>query len=250
MSGQDSFRDWFQDAKPYLLVVLGFFAFLLAVLLIMDNLIMPAIVHCDEKVKVPAVTGEVLNVAERRLENSDLKSRVSREIYSEKYKAGCVVNQIPVANSLVKQGRPIFLIVSKGKETVPVPYLIGSNLRNARVQLLQRGLELGEIEYEFNELYSKDIVSTQSRSSGTYVPYGSSINVLISKGSELQNRIPMLVGFSFDEIAAVLKETGFILGNINYKVSETYLPNTIISQSPQSDQTAPPGTPIDIIISK
>lgn len=241
---------FFYKVKPYMYVVLGYAAALLILVLIIDNFIMPSIVHSNEKVKVPRVIGEKLESAEMKLKQRGLNSKISREIYSEKFAEGSVVSQTPNPNLEVKAGRPIFLVVSKGKETVPVPYLIGSNIRNARISLMQRGLELGDISYQFNEYYPKDTIVSQSRNAGDYVPYGSKINITISKGSETQNRIPMLIGFSYEEINAVVLESGFVVGNITYQSSETYLPNTIIDQNPKADQSAPPGTAINVVISK
>lgn len=232
------------------MVVAGYGAALLVLVLIIDYFLMPAIVHSNEKVKVPNVVGKKLDLAELELRRFDLSSEISREIYSEKIPAGNVISQTPNARAEVKAGRPIFLVVSKGKETVPVPYMIGSNMRNARVVLLQRGLEMGRVDYQFSDYYPKDTIISQSIQAGKYVPYGSRLDIVISKGSETQSIVPTLIGYSFEEIHSVLQLNGFVLGTVSYRASETYLPNTVIEQSPNADEQAAPGTAISIVVSK
>lgn len=241
---------FWKKVEPYAIVIFGYAAALLIFILIFDNLVMPYAVHSNETVKVPSIVGKDFEVAKRELSRADLGSRVIRESYSEKYPQGFVLTQTPSPGAMVKSGRPILITVSKGKEKVAVPYLIGSNIRNARVSLLQRGLELGDIFYKFNENYPKDTIFAQSKQAGILVPYGSKIDITVSKGSELQNRVPMLIGYSLEEVEEALAESGFILGGVSYRVSETYLPNTVIDQTPKPDMTAPPGTAISIIVSK
>lgn len=241
---------FWSKARPYSIVIFGYAAALLIFILIFDNFVMPYAVNSNEKVKVPSIVGKDIEIANSELERANLESRVIKETYSEKYAQGFVLTQTPNPGSMVKTGRPILVTISKGKEKVSVPYLIGTNLRNARVNLMQRGLELGEITYQFNENYSKDTIFSQNKQAGSFVPYGSKVDIVISKGSELQNRIPMLIGYSMEEINAVIAESGFILGAISYRVSETYLPNTVIDQNPKPEMTAPPGTPINIVVSK
>jgi len=236
--------------RPYVLVLFGYAAFLLILALIIDSFVMPSIVHTKEKVKVPNVVGASNDEAKNRLHDVGLTMQITGELYSEKFESGYIMSQNPSPNADIKSGRPIFVSVSKGKETVAVPYLIGSNLRNARLQLMQRGLELGEILYDYTDDFPKDAIFAQSVAAGVYLPYGSIINLKVSKGSESQNRIPILIGFSFDEIARVLAEAGFILGEVTFRHSETYLPNTVIEQNPSFDLIAPAGTAINVVVSK
>ncbi len=248
--GKEGKRNILVRLRPYVLVLFGYSALILVFALIIDNLVMPSLVHTKEKVKVPNVVGAEQEEAKNRLRNVGLSMQVTGELYSELYEQGAVMSQSPAPNADVKSGRPIFVSISKGKETVAVPYLIGSNLRNARLQLMQRGLELGGVEYEYTDEFPKDTIFAQSIAAGVYIPFGSSINLKVSKGSESQNRIPILIGYSFDEIARVLAESGFILGEVTFKHSETYLPNTVIGQSPSFDVLAPAGTAINVVVSK
>lgn len=243
-------NNFLSKLRPYLIITSAYLAVLLILLVIFDNLIMPAVINSGERVRVPYLIGKSLNKAQQELERLNLEWRVVKETYSDKYPSGTVIAQMPSANLNVKSTRPILLTVSKGQEKVSVPYLLGSNIRSARLALAQRGLELGDIAYEFSEIYPKDVVSKQSISAGTMIPYGAKVDVFVSKGSQNQNIVPMLIGYSYEEVKSVIEQNGFVLGLVQYKVSETYLPNTVIEQFPKAGEMAQPGTEINITVSK
>ncbi len=211
---------------------------------------MPAVINSGEKVKVPYLIGKPLEKAKIELDKIGLSWKTTKEAYSEKFPSGTIISQTPAPNIFVKSSRPILLTVSKGQEKVAVPYLIGSSARSARLALMQRGLELGNINYEFNDFYPKDTICNQSISTGTMVPFGSKVNITISKGPINQTLIPSLIGYSFDEVKLIIEESGFILGSVQYKVSETYLPNTVIDQYPKPNEMVSPGAIINVIIAK
>ena len=236
--------------RPYIIITSAYIAILLILLIIFDNFIMPAVISSGERVRVPYLIGKNINKAQQELERLNLKWRIVKETYSDKYPSGTVISQMPSANLSVKTSRPILLTLSKGQEKISVPYLLGSDIRSARLALAQRGLELGDIAYEFSDAYPKDIISKQSVSAGMLIPYGSKVDVFISKGPESQNVVPMLIGYSFEEVKSVIEQSGFVLGLVQYRVSETYLPNTLIDQSPKAGEMAQPGTEISITVSK
>lgn len=246
----EQFKELWQKYKQYVFVTVGYFIGLILLLLIIDNYIMPSIVHDRDTVRTPKVIGKALYDAKRVIENTSLEAKVTKEIYSEKFNAGVIVSQSPAGGTMVKSGRPIFLTLSKGKETVPVPYLIGATLRNSRFQLAQKGLELGNVTYNYSDYYGKDTVMSQSKSAGTYIPFGSSVDIIISKGSENQFKIPNLIGLSYEELNSVITESGFVLGTVSYQSSETYLPNVVVDQNPKADQTTASGTAINVVITK
>lgn len=239
-----------KKSVPYLLVVFIFIMSLYLVFLLFDGIIMPAFVHNKDIVKVPDLTGKSIDEGSRILVNNHLAFKIAQEIYSEEYPPQTIVKQVPYIGMEVKEGRTIYLTVSKGKETVSVPYIINLTLNQARFELRKRGLEIGDIEYDFSDYIGRDSIMNQGVKAGSFLPYGSTVTITISQGSNSQMPIPALVGLKFEDIDAILSETGFILGNINYQSSETFTPNTIISQNPAQGELYITGTKIDITVSK
>ncbi len=235
---------------PYIYVLLGFTAGLCLLFWLMDSVIMPMIVHNRTVVRVPNVIGKTLEEAKSMMTGEKLIAIKSGEQYSEKVAPNIVINQIPRQYSEVKVGRSIYLIISKGKETTGVPYLIGKSLRESRIMLIQKGLSLGIVVYASSDSIGFDTIMTQKVNPGMQIPAGSTVDVVVSKGSENFIQVPNIVGMSLADAQSALVESGFIIGNIFYGNSGTYLPNTVIDQSPAGGENAKHGSAVNITLSK
>lgn len=239
-----------KQALPYIYVTGIFLVSVYLLLVIFDAWIMPAMVHNRDLVKVPEVTGSNLRNASSILKQNGLNYAVSTQQYSEEFPPETVIKQVPNSSTEVKVGRTVYLTVSKGKEKVAVPHLIGLHLSTARFELMKRGFQLGEISYDFSDNIPKDSVMRQSKNSGQLIPYGQIIDLVVSKGSDAQNPVPVLLGHTLEEVKVILEEKGFVLGNVQYIGSETFTSNTVIGQSPSQTELATLGASIDVIVAK
>ncbi len=235
---------------PYIYVSLGFIATVIILVVLMDSVILPNLIHDKTVVTVPAVIGKNITSAEKILIHEGLTLGKVSEQFNETVKNGIVINQIPSAGIQVKEGRPINLSVSKGREMVSVPYVIGQNLRSARLTLKNAGLEVGELTYQFDDFYGQDTVSGQQIASGRSVPFNTRVNLTVSKGSENQVMVPLILGKTLDEAKFILEESGLVIGTITYKQQGTYLPNTVIDQHPAPNELVKKGDIINVVISK
>jgi serine/threonine-protein kinase len=199
---------------------------------------------------VPNVIGQDVNNARKHIENRELTFEIEKELYSDKVPEGSVISQIPLPKSFVKEGRFIYVTVSKGKELVSVPYINGQVIRNAKLNLMKVGLELGEVNYEFSESVGKDTIIYQSFSAGSKIPYGSQVSIIVSKGSELQLKVPMLIGLSEQEALDLISESGLLLGHTEYRQDNTFVPNIVIDQIPPPGTISGPQTTIRIVVSE
>jgi serine/threonine-protein kinase len=115
--------------------------------------------------------------------------------------------------------------------------------------LMERGLVLGDTSYVFSELYQKDTVIAQSKRAGSTAYYGDSIDLVISLGSEESVEMPQLIGKSLDDAEELVESLGLILAVTHYiKNDGTYLPNTVINQSPKSNESIRKGSEVHLII--
>ena len=233
-----------------LIIFLAYTLLIYGVYLAIDRIFLPKIVSGSATIEVPKITGVKLNDAQKIIRNKGLELEIAKEVYNESLPAGFVVTQIPVAESIVKKGRYVFVTISKGKEIVQVPYIMGMRQRAASINLIQAGFELGNVSFEFSENVGKDMIISQSHKPGARIPYGEKINIVISKGSKKQIKIPFLIGLSLSEATKLLNESDLILGNISYQPDGTYLPDVVIEQSPNPGETATPATVINITVTK
>lgn len=215
-----------------------------------DKLIMPLLVHSAGTIVVPNIIGMSLEeskslIAERRLQVAGV-----REVYSDAVERGKIVNQLPYPGAEVKEGRRIYLAVSKGKEIIKMPALYGKTLRDVRLTLMRVGLQLGTITYDFSESVDKDKVMSQSLPTDYNVHYGEAVDIVVSKGSERQITMPNVEGLTLDEAKQLIEEAGLSVNETVYEYDETYYANTVIFQQPLPGETILPETKIILKIAK
>ncbi|MCK4351866.1 PASTA domain-containing protein [candidate division WOR-3 bacterium] len=129
---------------------------------------------------------------------------------------------------------------------VEVPKLSGATLQEATVVLEKRGLKLIVEEEKSNTLIPKDRIISQQPTPWTEVKKGSTIRIVLSKGSL---KVPKLKGLSLSKAKSKLMELGLSTGKIKYKYS--YLPaNSVISTSPEVGESVKDGSYVDLIVSR
>ena len=137
------------------------------------------------------------------------------------------------------------------KEQVEMIEVVGKNVDDVKVQLLNLGLT-PEIEYEESTQYESGIVmkasvNGKSVAAGTMITEGDNVVLTVSAGSE-GVEIPDVVGMSEAEAVATLSKEGFTVNKTSGY--DAYIKEgNIITQSPSAGSKAPSGTAITIRIS-
>lgn len=210
---------------------------------------MPSVVQSKKIIKIPKVTGLPIEVAKKIIKDAELQYQIAGEQFSYEYPPGTVIKQTPEPFSKVKVGRRVYLTISRGKEAVIVPYLIGQNFQKALFMLMERGLVLGDTTYEHSELYEKDTIIAQSKRAGSNAFYGDTIDLVISLGSISSVEMPQLIGKSIEEAEELVHSLGLIIGATHYiKNDGTYLPHTVINQTPKANEFVKKGSEVYLIV--
>lgn len=225
------------------------FLIILIVFLILDKVILPFYVSSEE-ISIPLVVGKTESEAINILETKGFDVVIADTTYGKDIPTGKIFMQRPEAGKIVKSGRTIYLFVSGGEKTVIVPALKGKSVVDSKFALERLGLKLGNIEY-MQSNYPKDMVFDQQYVEGTKLKRGSSVNIFVSSGS-LSGRItvPDLVGKSLTEARQILSDSTLQVGKINYLISNTLLPNTILDQYPVYGNKLNPGDKVDLFVTK
>ena len=106
-----------------------------------------------------------------------------------------------------------------------------------------------------DEVYSADIekgkIVSQSPIAKSKVKEGTKVKVNISKGKKA-GLVPDVVGKKFNEsdIASLLGQYGFSLGNVTYEESDKYDEGVIISQNPSAGSNQKSGSSVSLVVSK
>jgi serine/threonine-protein kinase len=213
----------------YLFIVVGS-VFLLLVLV--DKVVMPWYVKLGAVQVVPNVVGEPFDSARKQLESIGFEIRKGEPRHDDHYPAGTVVQQLPYGGAETKEGRRIYLTVSLGTEMIPMPDMLGMQLREARITLMRLGLDVGQVDYEYNDTIMRDLIFMQSIPPKVGARPGSSVDVVISRGpSTRYTMMPNLVSLDVEQARVRLENAGLVLGVVRFKPDAAYAKNTVIEQS-------------------
>ena len=157
-----------------------------------DNLVIKVWVSDGED------TGEMINVvgqsqrgAETLLKNLadkyDLTIEAPEElmVYNDEVEAGCVISSDPAEGETLHKGDTITLVLSKGKQPIPLINSVGVQLETALGQL--EGLGLNPDDVTVTDEYSDKPVGEiirQTPDAGAEVQPGDKITFVVSKGPE------------------------------------------------------------------
>ncbi|MBK7629966.1 MAG: PASTA domain-containing protein [Ignavibacteriales bacterium] len=224
-------------------------AILIAMILVFDFILLPLYVSGSE-INVPNVVGMTEEEAFKTLEDADFNPSIADTSFGVSLPPGRIFLQKPERGKLVKEGRTIYLFVSGGDQIISVPLLKGKSVRDARLFLERIGLKLGSIE-EVASTQPKDMVFDQQFAEGTTIRKGQSVGISVSIGKGAGEIIvPDLIGKSLTEAQRVLSDSTLKVGKVNYQISSTLLPNTVLDQYPAPGNKLNSGNTVDLFITK
>ena len=240
---------WFKIGR-FLIIV-----FLLVIFLyvIFDQIIMPVYTRHGQEIIVPDLTNSFYEDAR------DILDQLGLQIIEESKKfdvnnvfpIGVVMTQTPKSNSKVKKGRRVYVIVSKGEPIIEMPDLVKKSERNATFLLNNKGLQLGEIFFEFSDVFPAGVVADQNIPPGTEIKPGMYVDLTISSG-RFPDRfiVPDIVNRNFIDAKKIIFQSGLTLGAISFELRGDLLPETVITQSIQPNLEISQGDTINLIVSK
>lgn len=133
-------------------------------------------------VSVANVVGKTKTTAVSTLEDQKLLVSVV-ENYSDTVASGNVISQSPAAGTTQVVGTTITIYVSKGKQPITVPNVVGRTSSAASSTLTQSGFVVSVVEQYSSSVASGNVIS-QSPNSGTTKYAGDTVTIYVSKGPE------------------------------------------------------------------
>jgi len=242
--------DWRKIGEPVGIVLLGLFIFYLLI----NNIIMPAYTRHGQSITVPDLTNLVYEDAREVLNRLDLKIVEEAKKYdtSNQFPIGTIMVQNPRSGTMVKSGRRVYVIVSKGEPMVEMPRLVGESQRNAIFILENMGLKLGEIYYASSDSGNQLLIGSviqQSIPVGSEIKLGTLVNITVISESGLFFA-PQVIGRSLMEAKRIIFQAGLAVGEIYYEEKYDLLPETVIDQYPGAEQKVSRGDTLRLWISQ
>jgi beta-lactam-binding protein with PASTA domain len=211
-----------------------------------DQFLMPMIVHSNPTVTMPNVIGMPSEQAVDLLRQYGLHVQDIRQQYDSTQPAGRIVLQSPYPGATVRKGRRVYLVVSRGDETVRIPSLYGMTVREAQLMLLREGLQLGQVRIVACDSTPHAGVIEQVPPAGLTVRIGTTVDLTVCQDTTELVSVPNLLYRSKDEAVELVQQANLQLGDVILQHDETFAPGTVLRQEPAAGVRVPPMTIVRI----
>ncbi|MFI3322272.1 MAG: PASTA domain-containing protein [Rikenellaceae bacterium] len=195
---------------------------LIVIVLTILYLSLGALTRHGQRYTLPDFSGMSLTQAAELAKEIEIDFEISDSLFVPSRPKGSIIEQYPKAGNFVKKGRRVFLTTNSfSPKMVPIPYVAGFSLRQAKNKIVGAGFVIEKIIYKndiatFNVLeQSYDGKKISSANQNVIAPSGSGITLTVGLNPvEPEILIPNLAGLRIEEAKNRLWEAGFNVGTI------------------------------------
>lgn len=215
-------------------------------LVLAANILLAVVTRHNKVVEVPDFTNMSVSEAEYNAGADNLRVEVTDSVYVRRMGRGLVYRQNPKAGAKVKKDRRILLTInSVTPKKVQMPNLVGYSLRQAKAELLSRGLNLGKLIY-VNDMATNNVLRQLQHNReiqpGKQVVSGSDIDLVVGlSGDDNQTYVPGVIGLKYLHAVDVVHDYSLNTGNLRFddtvKNYADSLDAVVYKQSPQGGNT-------------
>jgi eukaryotic-like serine/threonine-protein kinase len=201
------------------------------------------------EVTMPNVVGKSSADAQAILQRRGLQLKVVDRVYSD-LPANSVARQSPPEGERMKVAQNVHVVLSLGPQNVTTPSLLGESLRVARIQLLQVGLQLGEVTTYTAPATLSDTILQQTPLPGTRAA-SPRVDLLVAQGELPAPYImPWLVGMPLPDADRLLASAGFKLAKTTFVPSPQWPKGAITEQTPDLGSKITTDTSIELVVAQ
>ncbi len=193
-----------------------------------------------EEVMVPNVTGKELASALLEMQVKELYPKIQLRYSNSIEEKGRILEQNPPAGSIVKAGRRIHLVVSRGVIIDRVKNYVGQKVDDIKIDLQAlftgsaRALIILDEKYTYEYSDAEEgTVLWQDPAPDTSIVEPVTLKVGVSKGPEHdKTKVPVLTGLTLNDMLLQMSRTKLIYDFSFREPAGTDIPGTIVSQMP------------------
>jgi serine/threonine-protein kinase len=198
------------------------------------------------RVEVPDVVGMDVDRATRILEDEGLA--VDTEERASRKPEGEVLEQDPEAGETAREGDTVTLTVSEGLPDVEVPDLEGMTVAEAREELEEARLRLGDQTQQPDEDVPEGEIIDQTPDAGSEIEARSRVDVVVSSGPAAVT-VPGVVGMPESEAVAEIQDADLRV-EITRGPSDDYDEGIVAGQDPDEGTEVDAGSTVVIFVSE
>ncbi|MGN0189898.1 MAG: PASTA domain-containing protein [Candidatus Cryptobacteroides sp.] len=221
-------------------------ALVLVILLVAGAVILLRVVtKHNHEIVVPDFTNMSVPEAVAVAQQHEMRIQVTDSVYVKRMGRGDVYRQTPKAGTHVKKGRRILLTINAvTPKSVTMPNLVGYSMRQAKAELLSRGLQLGRLIY-VNDIATnnvlKQIMSDKEIMPGVQVESESVIDLVVGLNpADDRTIVPYVVGSRYLNAVDAVHDRSLNIRNLNFdKTVKDYsdsLNAMVYRQSPEEEE--------------
>ncbi len=193
------------------------------------------IIKSEDTVTVPDVVGKEVVYTLKTLSDLELNTKVRKFEYNAAITANHVIFQEPEAGTVIKKGRDVRLIISKGAQTILMPNLKNLSHRQALIILETNDLGAGIRSHTYHSEIEKDYIIAQTPYANTTIRRNTNVDLLISLGKRPQAyMMPDLKTMTVSDAVIAIEQINLKLGEIKVKVVKGAPDDAVIRQEPQA----------------
>jgi eukaryotic-like serine/threonine-protein kinase len=196
---------------------------------------------------VPLVQGLTAEEAADALREAGFKSDERRE-FSDTVKNGRVIETSPPEGTTVRKGTTVTLVVSRGKEKVAVPNVVGRPRDEAERTLQDAGLQAAVRDEESGDA-DPGTVLRQDPAAGTQLARGKTVTLVVAT-APADVRVPGVIDSPEAEAVTTLEDAGFDVQVREEPVESPDEDGIVIDQNPSPDTPRPPGSRVTITVGR
>lgn len=169
--------------------------------------------------------------------------------FDDEVPAGHVLLQRPRAGTLVKRGRAVTVVLSRGPQLIEVPSVAGQAAQAAQVTLAGAGLRAGRILEIFNPTGTPGTVVAQQPAGGERVERDAQVDLFLVRENTAETFImPDLVQQPYEAVRSYFERRGYRLGRVRYETYDGIAPGTVLSHFPRAGHPLHAGDVISLVV--
>ncbi|MDR1747880.1 MAG: PASTA domain-containing protein [Spirochaetaceae bacterium] len=194
----------------------------------------------SEEVMVPNITGKELSTALLELQAKELYPKIQLRFSDHPDEKGTILEQTPAPGAIVKAGRRINLIISRGAIIDRVESYIGQNVDEVKVHLQSLFTSTSRPLIVLSEppLYQFDpspagTILQQNPPPDTEISDPVRLELVVSRGPQNNTvKVPNLLGLSVNDTMLLMSRSKVVFDFSSRPPNGQEIPGTIVSQLP------------------
>jgi serine/threonine-protein kinase len=196
---------------------------------------------------IPLVQGLPADEAEARLREAGFRTERRGE-FSDTVRNGRVIETSPSEGSSVRKGTTVTLVVSRGREKIAVPDVVGSSREDAERTLQDAGFQVSVSEEE-SEDEDPGTVLSQDPAAGTRLAREKTVSIVVAK-APADIPVPGVIDATEEDAVAALEDAGFAVDVERTPVETPDEDGIVTEQDPAPDTPRPRGSTVTITVGR